>query len=198
MAGIVAGLMLSGSANAAVITKRYEITATYSSGPISKVVSSFDVTFDPSLNADQAVTFANYTTTQSSVFGAALATFRYTPARDDRYLGSPEMRILSIYGAANGEYIQPPTNDFRHVMAVDASGNFVSDHRANGSYYVAGSTEGFGSSFSARDITPAPTASDPTAAVPEPATWAMMLFGFGGIGVAVRRRPKLTTQVRFA
>lgn len=26
------------------------------------------------------------------------------------------------------------------------------------------------------------------AAVPEPATWAMMLFGFGGIGLAMRRR----------
>jgi hypothetical protein len=27
-----------------------------------------------------------------------------------------------------------------------------------------------------------------TGAVPEPATWAMMLIGFGGIGVAMRRR----------
>lgn len=27
-----------------------------------------------------------------------------------------------------------------------------------------------------------------TAAVPEPATWAMMLLGFGGIGMALRRR----------
>ena len=27
--------------------------------------------------------------------------------------------------------------------------------------------------------------------VPEPATWAMMLLGFGAIGVAMRRRPKL-------
>jgi hypothetical protein len=29
-----------------------------------------------------------------------------------------------------------------------------------------------------------------SAAVPEPATWAMMLLGFGGIGVAMRRRRK--------
>ena len=28
----------------------------------------------------------------------------------------------------------------------------------------------------------------PTAAVPEPATWAMMLFGFGAMGFALRRR----------
>lgn len=37
-------------------------------------------------------------------------------------------------------------------------------------------------------------------AVPEPATWAMMLFGFGAIGFAMRRRKqqKTTQRVRFA
>ena len=37
-----------------------------------------------------------------------------------------------------------------------------------------------------------------TTAVPEPATWAMMLFGFVGLGYTVRRRPKVSTRVRFA
>lgn len=37
------------------------------------------------------------------------------------------------------------------------------------------------------------------AAVPEPATWAMMLVGFGGIGFGMRRRKsKVTTNVAFA
>lgn len=37
------------------------------------------------------------------------------------------------------------------------------------------------------------------AAVPEPATWAMMLVGFGGIGFAMRRRKsKVTTTVAYA
>jgi hypothetical protein len=35
-------------------------------------------------------------------------------------------------------------------------------------------------------------------AVPEPAVWAMMLFGFGGLGYSMRRRPKQTMRVRFA
>ena len=36
-----------------------------------------------------------------------------------------------------------------------------------------------------------------TAAVPEPATWAMMLIGFGVVGSTMRRR-KTTARVRFA
>ena len=35
-------------------------------------------------------------------------------------------------------------------------------------------------------------------AVPEPATWAMMLAGFGAVGVAMRNRRKITATVRFA
>jgi hypothetical protein len=31
---------------------------------------------------------------------------------------------------------------------------------------------------------------DVASAVPEPATWAMMLFGFGAIGIAMRRQPR--------
>lgn len=35
------------------------------------------------------------------------------------------------------------------------------------------------------------------AAVPEPATWGMMIFGFGLVGTAIRRRAKVRTAVRF-
>lgn len=34
-------------------------------------------------------------------------------------------------------------------------------------------------------------------AVPEPATWAMMLVGFGGIGFAMRRRSRVRTAVSY-
>jgi len=37
-----------------------------------------------------------------------------------------------------------------------------------------------------------------TAAVPEPATWAMMLMGFGAMGVSLRRRRKLTSIAQLA
>jgi hypothetical protein len=38
---------------------------------------------------------------------------------------------------------------------------------------------------------PDATIGDPTAAVPEPATWAMMVGGFGLIGSAMRRRQRV-------
>ena len=37
-----------------------------------------------------------------------------------------------------------------------------------------------------------------TAAVPEPATWALMILGFGAVGGAMRRRQTVKATVRFA
>ena len=37
-----------------------------------------------------------------------------------------------------------------------------------------------------------------TGAVPEPSAWLLMIAGFGAIGLALRRRPKIVTTVRFA
>jgi hypothetical protein len=38
----------------------------------------------------------------------------------------------------------------------------------------------------------------PVAPVPEPATWAMMMLGFGAVGFAMRRRNKVRTTVSYA
>lgn len=73
----------------------------------------------------------------------------------------------------------------------------------------------FGFSFTAasgstivrfRDLATNPTASQDgrfdnvsvTAAVPEPATWAMMVLGFGGMSFAMRRKARVSTRIRFA
>ena len=42
------------------------------------------------------------------------------------------------------------------------------------------------------------TISPLAAAVPEPATWGMMILGMGVIGVALRRRQKVATRVSYA
>ena len=38
----------------------------------------------------------------------------------------------------------------------------------------------------------------PPSGVPEPATWAMMMIGFGAMGAALRRRQKVSARIRFA
>ena len=42
------------------------------------------------------------------------------------------------------------------------------------------------------------TAANATTGVPEPATWAMMMLGFGAMGAALRRRQTVAARIRFA
>lgn len=42
------------------------------------------------------------------------------------------------------------------------------------------------------------TSAPAAGAVPEPATWAMMMLGFGAMGAAMRRRTKVTARIRLA
>ncbi|SFP98455.1 PEPxxWA-CTERM sorting domain-containing protein [Sphingomonas rubra] len=57
-----------------------------------------------------------------------------------------------------------------------------------------------GGTFTTQDGSVAQRANfQPAAAVPEPATWAMMVFGFGVVGFGMRRRKsKVTTNVAYA
>lgn len=48
------------------------------------------------------------------------------------------------------------------------------------------------------ELTPYTPQVDVPGAVPEPATWAMMIAGFGAAGIALRRRRRIKTTVRFA
>jgi len=52
--------------------------------------------------------------------------------------------------------------------------------------------------FSLTPDTPGPAYSLTISAVPEPASWAMLLAGFGALGGMVRRRRSLTVRVRFS
>lgn len=57
-----------------------------------------------------------------------------------------------------------------------------------------GPSSAFGDAFAIDDVRFVAA----TGAVPEPGTWAMMLLGFGGMGVALRRRRSLTGTAQLA
>ena len=59
-------------------------------------------------------------------------------------------------------------------------GNITLDFTAQDSYSNI--------SHATASVTFVPGASNLVSGVPEPATWALMLFGFGGIGIAMRRK----------
>ena len=52
-------------------------------------------------------------------------------------------------------------------------------------------------SHAATSVTFAPGVSNTVSGVPEPATWAMLLIGLGGIGLAMRRKHALSTPLGF-
>lgn len=110
--------------------------------------------------------------------------------------GQTAFAITSITGTVNGSAIVAPTAasygnyfttgptflDGSGVRFMTAAGNTVAffNQSSNGIYRVNTFSPG-SSSFVNATSTPA---------VPEPASWAMMLIGFGAIGFAVRYRPQ--------
>jgi opacity protein-like surface antigen len=75
---------------------------------------------------------------------------------------------------------------------------------ANGRPPAFGTTVSNASSFTYGDGTPITINAgsvgtlDAVAAVPEPATWAMMMLGFGMVGFGLRRRSNVKTTVSYA
>ena len=96
---------------------------------------------------------------------------------------------------ASGFQINPLTQYFFYSDALLAP--LLGDDIAPGeSYFFNSSPTGNFRPTSGRNINY--TVNSMNGAVPEPATWAMMLIGFGAIGAAIRRRQLQTVRFNFA
>jgi len=84
-----------------------------------------------------------------------------------------------ITGAANGDQSAPRTNG-RLTIIADAGQSITGLTLRSGQNSLE--VDNFGA----------------VAAVPEPATWGMMLFGFGAMGMSLRRRRRETNVLRAA
>lgn len=116
--------------------------------------------------------------------------------------GQTAFQILSITGAVNGLAINAPTGSYGNYFTtgpsfLDGTGTVFFlvgggrvdffNQSSNGLYRV--------NTFSPGSSNFVNASSSAVAAVPEPATWAMMLLGFGGIGFAMRRGRKQNARV---
>ena len=115
-----------------------------------------------------------------------------------------------FFTAANNPNLQGPAGSTT-TASRNGSGSVIrADFGANGlegpgqisaTYIFRTNATDFdlGGTFTTQDGSTAQRANfRPTAAVPEPATWAMMLLGFGMLGFGMRRRSKVGARVNFA
>lgn len=181
MLAAVAALMVSAApASAAVFDWTYNGTV----AGVGSVVSSGTITTTDTttaLGGRQAYTVTGITGSRNGVAIDGLAQlFPSNYGGADNFLfttGLPFSGLGVSFSLVNGTFVN-----------LFADGGVTGEYFATNLFGNAGRTNAVGSfTFSAA-----------VSAVPEPATWGMMILGFGAIGFAMRRRAKIGTRVRFA
>ena len=178
---------LAGSADAAVFTKTYIAKTKYDTNyfgnvfaPYTDVTQIFTIRFD-SNDGTTPVAISDYSSNTPDVFSNAPGYVNFRVDGDIVYF------TLS-YGNSN-------TGTYRANFSTDILGASPADFKV--SYSVKGGSSFFTSKSSSVVATSTAIVTDTAGAVPEPATWAMMMLGFGSMGYAMRRR-KSAPRIRFA
>ena len=207
-AALAATSFVGGNASAATVT--YTNQATFNAATSGDTLYGF--TFAGEANLSPSYTNGPVTFTSNKLFSfndaygkpyisdenaTGSSSNSFTIASTTSALG---LFLGSYYGGATYSYI---VNGVAGSITVPVakSTTFLGFTSTSGPVSVAFSVAG-GSGFGGANIeldVPQFIAGDAImGAVPEPATWAMMLLGFGGIGVAMRRRPKVTERLSHA
>lgn len=202
VAALACATVLPVAANAAPINRTYTFSLSgfsdafsRSLAPSDSVAGSFTVTFDPTKNYDNDMTNLVVNAFSGTPVGSTLGF--------DFYQG---YNIISFGGIANDATdVASRTNDF--VLQLDVSNpDKPTLIRCSDSLFSCGKFSG-NSAYTASAYT---TVGQPNSiffassgfvssatAVPEIATWAMMVLGMGAIGFAVRRQ-EVAKRVTYA
>jgi hypothetical protein len=204
--GAIAALALAGSAQATVFftfdpgaaspSTGYTVIKTFDD--LSGVTVNFGTVIVQSVNNGNGAPPANSNplgTSYLSVLGGGSATINFGPTLGFQFdWGSIDSyNTLTVYtnfgsgvvipgtnfvNPANGNQISPGTNGLFTVFSDDPSEQFTGIKLESGT-----------NSFEIDNL------AIQSGAVPEPATWAMLIAGFGLVGVAMRRRSMTPVRV---
>lgn len=195
---VAGGVAMGGqAANAAIVSDLVTFSASgFTSAfgdpvPTDPVTGSFTITFDPTQTyTDQTIGITLKTLNIS--LGSALA-FDYSPTGNGNG-AADELVVGGLQAGAGAVYLSPTVYDdfYLHILTYSSTPTFqqlgytTSSAIADTNYFY---TDLPNSGAGSVTVTPI------TGATPEPATWAMMLAGFAGLGFLGYRR---TAKARLA
>ena len=171
--------------------------------PISNASAFFNgrFTFTASGNEDAVLTGtgSNQRATQNFSGGS----FSLVLDGTQNFGGRSGTNVLtaSFTGGSLSGLLSGLTSAFQVSIPVDSFTSYSSDFFSNPPYQLTNfalsmsdANRGIriGSNGSIRDFTASSTGTFGAAVVPEPATWALLIAGFGMVGVALRRRERIT------
>lgn len=131
---------------------------------------------------------------RSAVRPGTAGLFNFSPTGVQLTQGQTYVAFISTYGIANNSGLAT-------VATCLPFGGCNSNNIPNLGTLIFGNVQGSGLIFNpvvnnSQDATFSVTIAE--AAVPEPATWAMMMAGMGAVGLAMRRRRAVATRVSYA
>ena len=169
---LTASALVASTADAAMITRTYNVIGTNianivgnTPSPFAAINLSFTVSFDPLVQASNQTSGLTLNSTNLSL-GSGFA-YAFIPNNNNR---------LVVGGLANGVFGISSVNDDFTLDLSNATSLFpsVSTFQFSTAATPGNAYRAFSNSV--------------TVPVPEPASWALLLLGFGAVGVTLRSR----------
>jgi hypothetical protein len=176
--GSLTALLLAGTASgaqAAAVQRSFEFYATgFGAGaPLANITGTFSVTYDTAINSAGSLDSLSISYPGFS-FTAANTAYNYSSSG-----------FMTIGGSAQGAS-SVATNVPDFVLQFMGANSPSNSYFPLSVSYSTGTGTSWSGDFQISPYTPPP-------AVPEPASWAMMLGGFAAAGLYLRRRSNVAT-----